>query len=290
MNKKKHLIVTFFLLVGTIAGVQPIKAFAPYVYEPNKKELNRTGINIGKTAAQLLHLGQTKDAIRIAELAVKLNPTDDRLWSILAEAQVRNNLLEEAIISISKAKELKPKKAGLWFAEASLNIQSNKPKVAIYLINQGLRLQPKNANGYFQLGNARIMLEEFKKAFKAFKKATDINPKFWEALNNQGLVLFEMDQRKEAVKTWRQVITINSNAESILALAVGIYIEDQTNQEAFSLAQEALIKNPDYVYQGHQKDQLWGKKLQQATQKLLTNPKLASDIERAIANSEFIDD
>ena len=109
-------------------------ALIPYVYLPTEGELKGSSIGIGRTAAQLLQLGQAKDAARLAALAVRLNPNDERFWSILAEAQLRNNDLKDASRSLARAKQLNPEKAGLWFAEAAIALRAERPDDAVPLI------------------------------------------------------------------------------------------------------------------------------------------------------------
>ena len=86
---------------------KPVKSFIHYIYEPNKQALEKTGLSVARTAAQLLHLKQYKEANRLAELALQLKPIDDRLWSILAEAQLNNNLIEVCSKLCEKSKKLK---------------------------------------------------------------------------------------------------------------------------------------------------------------------------------------
>ncbi len=285
--KKKAKVIFQILIIASFTFFQtPAQSFIPYVYEPKEEDLKKTSLSVGRTAAQLIHFGQIKEASRLAKLAVKLNPEDERLWSILAETQIRNNLLDDARNSIQKAKSLSPSNGSLFFAEASIVLQQKNPNKAVKIIQEGLKLDPENAGAYFQLGNIRIMQNKSRLALKSFKKATQIKPDFWEALNNQGLILFEIDKIQEAVKTWRKVLTIKENAEPMLALAVALNKIDTKNQESIKLAKSALAKNPNYVSSKHQAEQLWGNKLQEATQDLFKRAELLSDIKRAFANSD----
>ncbi len=286
-SKKNNYLLGFTILSLVFnAFTYPTKAFIPYIYQPNQSELKNTGLSIAKTAAQLLQLGQEKEALRLAKLAVQLDPNDDRTWSILAEAQLRNQKPKEAKYSLDKAKAINPKKASLWFAEGALALQEKNALLAEKLIIKGLELEPKNPGAFFQLGNARIMQNKFSLALKAFKKATDIKPKFWEALNNQGLILFELGRKKEAIKTWRKVLVITKNAEPMLALATALYKTEKIKAESIELAREALITDPNYVSAIHQEEQLWGPNLRQAAQELFSEPVLISDVKKAIANSD----
>ena len=276
------------MLTGTLGALNasPVRALTPYVYTPSAQELEGAGVGIGRTAAQLLRLGQPEEAARLAALAVRLQPNDERLWSVLAEAQLRSDQLKAAAGSLAKAKALKPGKAGLWFAEASIALRDERPDDAVSLLDEGLRLDPKNAGAYFDLGNARVMQSDLRKALKAFEQATAIKPSFWEALNNQALVLFELGNAPEAIKRWRSVLSIKRNAEPMLALAAALNKQTPGDAESIELARKALAEDPNYVLPGHQENQLWGSKLRQATDVLLTEPSLQGAVERAEANAD----
>ena len=276
------------MLTGTLGALSaaPLRALTPYVYTPSAQELEGAGVGIGRTAAQLLRLGQPEEAASLAALAVRLQPNDERLWSVLAEAQLRSDQLKAAAGSLAKAKALKPGKAGLWFAEASIALRDERPDDAISLLDEGLRLDPKNAGAYFDLGNARVMQSDLRQALKAFEQATTIKPSFWEALNNQALVLFEMGNTSEAIKRWRSVLSIKNNPEPMLALAAALNQQSPGDAESLELARQALAEDPNYVLPGHQENQLWGSKLRQATDVLLTTPSLRGAVERAEANAD----
>ena len=239
----RRTLAAALLVAGGWLGTPSANALVPYVYLPTEAELKGSSIGIGRTAAQLLQLGQAKDAARLAALAVRLNPNDERFWSILAEAQLRNNDLKDASRSLARAKQLNPDKAGLWFAEAAIALRAEQPDVAVPLIARGLQLDPNNAAAYFDLGNARIMQEKMPLALESFEKATALKPEFWEALNNQALVLFEMGQRQEAVRRWRRVLKLEANAEPMLALAAALHQRGEQT-EAIQLASTALAQQP----------------------------------------------
>ena len=276
------------VLAGTLTLALPARAMIPYIYLPTSEELTGSAMGIGRTAAQLLQFDQPREAAKLAALAVRLNPQDERLWSVLAEAQLRNEQLDQASVSLARAKNLNPKKPGLWFAEAAIALRAERPDQAIPLIDRGLALDPDNHAAYFDLGNARIMQDELPMALKSFEKATALKNDFWEALNNQALVLFEMGNRDEAIRRWRRVLKIESNAEPMLALAAALYQRNKSsNSEILTLARDALASDPNYVLAPHQEEQLWGYRIRQATAKLLTEPELAASVERAQANATW---
>tara|TARA_Y100001968_G_scaffold329673_1_gene379578 strand:+ start:2329 stop:3216 length:888 start_codon:yes stop_codon:yes gene_type:complete len=286
-NRSLSKIFFFYLfyILGLIYIIKPSYAFIPNVYEPNIKELKLKALSLGKTAEQLLYFGQTKRANQLAELAIQLNSKDDRLWGLLAETQIRINKLDIARKSLQQAQLLNPKQAKYWFKEASIDFNTNNIKNSIKLINTGLNIDPNSYNGYFQLGNSRIVQKEYTKALSAFVEAYKIKPSFWQALNNQGLVHYELNEKEKAILIWEKVLKIQSDAEPMLALATAKYTLNIKDEKSILLAKEALLKNPNYVSESHQKEQLWGSRLRQATQNLLKDPKMKNAVIQALANS-----
>ena len=275
------------LSAAAIAGAPAAEAVVPYVYLPSSEELTGSAVGIGRTAAQLLQMGQPKQAAKLAALAVRLDPQDERLWSVLAEAQLRSDDLEQASQSLARAKDLNPDKAGLWFAQGALALRDERPEEALPLIQRGLELDPKIPAAYFDLGNAHIMLDDLSSALISFEQATNLKPEFWEALNNQALVLYEMGQPDEAIRRWRAVLKIEENAEPLLALAAALHQQGDNSDVPLSMAREALDKEPNYVLTPHQVEQLWGVKIRQAAARLLALPEMASSVERAQANATW---
>ena len=90
-----------------------------------------------------------------------------------------------------------------------------------------------------------------------------------------------------AIEIWRNVIKIKPDPETKLALAIALYSIQPNNNESIPLAKEALKENPNYFFQAHQTEQLWGEKLKAAGVELFKNPKLKSVIKTASANSNF---
>ena len=293
MAQRRNSQSAFGRLAATLLGLGlmgwslPAQALVPYVYLPSEEELKGSSLGIGRTAAQLLQLGQPREAAQLAALAVRLQPDDERLWSVLAEAQLRSEQLDAASVSLARAKSLNPDKAGLWFAEAAIALRSDRPDEAISLLNRGLQLDSNNSGAYFDLGNARIMQAELKMALQAFEKATALKPDFWEALNNQALVLYQLGNREEAIRRWRQVLSIENNPEPMLALAAALYREDRHRNEALRLAKNALAKEPNYVLDTHQEEQLWGTRIRAAAAHLLADEEMEDTVERARANATW---
>ena len=72
----------------------PSKAIVPFIFEPNYKKIEETGLLFGKQAAHFLQRGQAIEASKLAALAVSLKSDDEILWVILADAQLKNNQID----------------------------------------------------------------------------------------------------------------------------------------------------------------------------------------------------
>ena len=270
----KKIISTIFQLLIYLSLVENFfiprssKAFIPKINEPNLEELESISFQIGRTAIQLVQLGQNDEALKLLNLAIKLNPQEIDLWLTLAEAQIRSNSKYQAISSLNKAIELKPKEQSIYFKKASIYMDLNDPQKAKLSINKGLSLNKNNERGYFQLGNTEMMLNNYKSALIAFKKSSKINSDFWQSINNQGLVFYELNNLKEAISKFKLALKISNNAEPMLALAIVLFTTEDKSFESIKLAKNALISNPKYVSSEYQAKQLWGKKLQKSAQLL----------------------
>ena len=276
MKKVLKKIVLLSIICGAFFQVKDLKALIPYYYQPTQKNLSKESLSIGKSAYQLLYFGQIKDSLNLAKLAVKINQSNETLWTILAEAQIANKLYEDALISLNKAQKIKPKMGEIYFAKSTIYLKQSKIKEAKFALKEGIRIIPRNFRAIFQLGNIYLMEKNYEKAIEEFEKAIAIKKDFWQAINNQGLAYFELDKINLSIIYFEKAIAIEDNAEPLLALASCLRLKNIN--EAILLAKRALIKEPNYVEYDYRKEQLWGEKLQKSTTKLFQNNQLEKEI------------
>jgi len=93
MKKFLQNIILISLISFYFFQTKKVQAIVPYYYFPTIKNLEKESLYIGKNAYQLLYFGQYKDSLNLAKLAVKINAKDEKLWLILAEAQIANKKL-----------------------------------------------------------------------------------------------------------------------------------------------------------------------------------------------------
>ena len=264
-------LISFFFL-----KVDQVQSLIPYYYFPTNKNLQKESSSIAKNAYQLLYFGQYEESLNLAKLAVKINKKDEKLWLILAEAQIANKLYKKALDSLNKAEKINSNIVEIYFAKSNVYIQTAQLKNAKSALETALKIEPNNYKTIFQLGNIFLMEKNYSKAEKLFDKSVKIKPDFWQAINNQGLAYFEKDKINTSIKLFEKAINIEENAEPLLGLASCLRIKDI--KLAIKLAKKALTKDPNYVDYDYRKEQLWGKKLQNSTEILLKNDELQKDV------------
>ncbi len=256
--------------------IEMVRAIVPYYYFPTIKNLQKQSLYIGKNAYQLLYFGQYEDSLNLAKLAVKINAKDEKLWLILAEAQIVNKEYKNALNSLNKAEQINSNNSEIYFAKSNIYLKISQQTKAKNALEKGIKIEPNNHKAIFQLGNILLMEKNYLGAIELFDKSIKIKPDFWQAINNQGLAYFEKNKVDLAIKLFRSAISIEENAEPLLGLASCMNI--QNNKLAIQLAKKALGKDPKYVNYDYRKEQLWGEKLQTSTEILLQNKQLKKDV------------
>jgi len=273
------LICFYFFQIGKV------QAIVPYYYFPTIKNLQKQSLYIGKNAYQLLYFGQYEDSLNLAKLAVKINSKDEKLWLILADAQIANKQDKNALNSLNKAEQINSNIGEIYFSKSNVYLRISQKTKAKRALEKGIKIEPNNHKAIFQLGNILLMEKNYLGAIQLFDKSIKIKPDFWQAINNQGLAYFEENKVNQSIKLFESAISIQENAEPLLGLASCVKITD--NELAIQLAKKALAKDPKYVNYDYRKEQLWGEKLQASTEILLQNKELKQDV--ILAKSKIIE-
>ncbi len=97
MKKLLKKTIWIFLICFHFFQIGKVHSIVPYYFFPTIKNLQKQSLYIGKNAYQLLYFGQYEESINLAKLAVKINAKDEKLWLILAEAQIANKEYKKRI-------------------------------------------------------------------------------------------------------------------------------------------------------------------------------------------------
>ncbi len=273
-------LISFYFL-----QTEKVQAIIPYYHFPSIKNLEKQSLYIGKNAYQLLYFGQYEDSLNLAKLAIKINPKNEKLWLILAEAQIANKQYKNALNSLDKAEKINSNISEIYFAKSNIYLKISQLTNAKSALEKGLKIEPNNHKAIFQLGNIFLMEKNYLEAINLFEKSIKIKPDFWQAINNKGLAYFETNNINLSIELFQSAISIQENAEPLLGLASCVRIND--TKLAIQLAKKALAKDPKYVNYDYRKEQLWGEKLQASTVILLQNEQLKQDV--IMAKSKIIE-
>ena len=276
MKKFLKIIIFFSFIALCFLKVEQVKSLIPYYYFPTVKNLEKESLSIAKNAYQLLYFGQYKQSLNLAKLAVNINRKDEKLWLILAEVQIANELYKDALNSLDNAQKINSNISEIHFAKSNVYLKISQLKNAKTSLKKGLNIEPNNHKAIFQLGNILLIEKNYSEAIKLFEKSVKIKPDFWQAINNQGLAYFEKNKVNLSIKLFEKAISIQENAEPILGLASCLRSSDL--KFALQLARKALVKDPKYVDYDYRKEQLWGTKIQNSTEILLQNDQLQTDV------------
>ena len=285
MKKFLKQIIWVTLISFYFLQVNKVKAIIPYYYLPTIKNLQKQSLYIGRNAYQILYFGQYEDSLNLAKLAVKINPKDEKLWLILAEAQIAKKQYQKALNSLSNAEKLNSNNSEIYFAKSNIFLKISQQKNAKNALEKGIKIEPNNHKAIFQLGNILLMEKNYLRAINLFDQSLKIKPDFWQAINNMGLAHFEKNNISLSIKLFEDAISIKENAEPLLGLAACLRINDI--KLATDLAKKALAKDHNYVDYDYRKEQLWGEKLQESTEILLQNEQLKEYV--MIAKSKIIE-
>ena len=276
MKKFFKQIICFSLISFYFLKVEEVQSLVPYYYFPTIQNLQKESESIGKSAYQLLYFGQYKESLNLANLAVKINNKDEKLWLILSESQLANKLYKKALISLNTAQNINSNISEIYFAKSNIYLKISQLENAKTSLEKGLRIEPNNYKAIFQLGNIFLMQKNYTEAIKIFDKSLEIKPDFWQSINNKGLAYFEKNNINRSIKLFEKAISIQDNAEPLLGLASCLRIQDI--ELAITLAKKALKKDPNYVNYDYRNEQLWGEKLQNSTEILLQNDQIKTDV------------
>jgi len=268
--------IWIFLICFHFFQIEIVRAIVPYYYFPTVKNLQKQSLYIGKNAYQLLYFGQYEDSLNLAKLAVKINAKDEKLWLILAEAQIANKEYKNALSSLNRAEQINSNISEIYFAKSNVYLKISQQTKAKNALEKGIKIEPNNHKAFFQLGNILLMEKNYLGAIKLFDKSIKIKPDFWQAINNQALAYFEKNNINLSIKFFKKAISIEENAEPLLGLASCLRMKDF--ELALQLAKKALNKNPNYVDFNYRKEQLWGEQLQTSTEILLQNDQIQREV------------
>ena len=84
--------------------------------------------------------------------SVKINSKDEKLWLILAEAQIANKQYTNALNSLKKAEQINSNISEIYFAKSNIYLKISQQTKAKIALEKGIKIEPGNHKAIFQLG------------------------------------------------------------------------------------------------------------------------------------------
>ena len=157
-------------------------------------------------AGALAKLGRTEEAVENARAAVKLSPDYAEAHFNLGTALLRQGQGGAAIGHFENAVRLQPN-----YAEAQCNfgaalLQAGRPIDAIARYEAAVRLKRDYAEAHYGLGLARQQSGQWAAAVEPYETALQLRPDYPEANNNLGVVLLQLRRGPEAIRRFQAAL------------------------------------------------------------------------------------
>lgn len=139
---------------------------------------------------ELLKKGQTREAIKKMERAVKYMPNNPLAWNYLGVALHSSGRTEEALNAYQKASALNPHMDVLYYNLGCLYLDRKNYQIAIHSFSNYLNLE-KNMNfepAWEKIGYAFLAVQRTDLAARSFSNVVVLNPQNAKAYNTLGLI------------------------------------------------------------------------------------------------------
>ena len=202
-------------------------AFAEGVYREvlAKHPTNARALHYMGLVAQ--QRGKPKDAIRLLERSIKIDPKDPRAYNHLGLVHVSLNDKRAATETFEHGLEVDPNHVILINSLANVTMTRDLLR-AIALYRRALELSPKSAFIAYNLAQALSEDHAFDEALQFYKHTIDLDPRHSQARHNLGVLLEQRGHFSEAIEQYLAVQRLDQRHVSSLAnvLAIRDFVPD----------------------------------------------------------------
>ncbi len=220
---------------------------------------NHAGAASGLAAA-FAQLGQTGEALELAQHAVCLKPQDPGLRTQYGHLLNKTGDFHAAERELRAALEFEPARAGaLTGLSIALDAQG-RTKDAIACQNMAVGQTPQQAGPYAQLGQLQLKAGEHDAAAASFRSALAIDPSHPGALGGLVSTLRAQGKRQDAIGVIRQAGPEAVGNADLQCRLAGLLEEDQQFEEAAAVYEHALT-----LPNGHERAEVGLQRLRKLT-------------------------
>jgi tetratricopeptide (TPR) repeat protein len=176
-------------------------------------------------ASKLLQKGLIREAIKLFEHVLKIEPDNYGAWNDLGLAWQEQGNKRKALEAFDNCLELKPDLSGAWVNKAQLLLSRGKKDEALRCYEEALKYDDKIIQAWYNKGTILASMAMFDDALRCFDAALALNDEYYMAWMAKGLVLISLGEEEESKRSLEKAYSLNP-AYAWQALAGTITGED----------------------------------------------------------------
>ncbi len=249
MTSLSPSLIRFLFGVAVLAVItHPLSTRADFISDPSK--ILQGADNLKKADSPLertLHEVVSQMQLHCYDRAVAMlkplaaqNPSDERIWFLLAVAYYEQNQLSEALAAASRCVEVKPRwQQGYWLKAIVLTAQTDLAQAG-RTYDRAVEVAPSEPGGYLQRGQFLVQYRpkdrgQLLAATEDLKKALKVGAPAETAHGFLGLAYRRLGNLEQAEYHYRQVLERSPNQLDAVKELVSLYEELKQNQKAEQL-------------------------------------------------------
>jgi tetratricopeptide (TPR) repeat protein len=127
-------------------------------------------------ASGYLDLKMFDEALREADAALALAPTDEHALAIKSAVLWQQNRLLEAEPFVAKLAEIKPEDSGIWINLAYIRRRTQSLDAAVETLQRAFAANPRNALAHFNMACYRAVQHRTQEALELLRNAIHLDP------------------------------------------------------------------------------------------------------------------
>ncbi|MGD0259378.1 MAG: tetratricopeptide repeat protein [Verrucomicrobiota bacterium] len=195
--------------------------------------------------------GQTDEAIRQYQEAIRLKPDYAGTRNNLGIALVRKGRTDEAISQYQEAFRLKPNYADAHYNLGIALVSKGQMDEAIRQYQEAIRLKPNYAEAHYNLGAALDKKGQTDEAIRHYQEALRLKPDYAEVHNNLGNAFRQKGQLDLAIAHFQRALEIQPAFPAAHNNLGNLLLQKGQVDEAIAHYQKALESSPDFANAHH---------------------------------------
>jgi tetratricopeptide (TPR) repeat protein len=162
-----------------------------------------------REASKLLHSGQTTEAIKKYEQALKFDPDSYEAWNDIGLAWEEIGNDRKALEAYIKSLKAKPDLACAWVNKARLILRLGKKEEALRCYEEALKYDDTIIQAWQNKGSILASMKMYEDAIRCFDAALALNDEYYMAWMAKGQMLMLLDETEESQHCLEKAYSLN---------------------------------------------------------------------------------